>query len=202
MKLSKKRASIVTASVLALGVVAGTTTAFADSSANISKTAKSGTAAGKKAGAHENAKDHRQWGALLENGSHGSRTVKDKTGAWVTHEWQVGKVTAVSGSALTVVGADGTSWTWTTGSTTRVRAEAKKADPASVKTGDEVVVTGTQAGQANDAKLIVDPGTALIQKWEAAHDKAVANRAAHKKAKPAKPATGTAPSLTAPSTTG
>jgi hypothetical protein len=94
---------------------------------------------------------------------HGERTVKGKDGTTVVHEWQVGKVTAVSGTSLTVLSADGTSWTWTESAQTHTRGQGKDTK---VKVGDEVAVRGVKAGGVNDAKAVLDPGAAKIAKWE------------------------------------
>lgn len=181
MNIIKKRSAIVAAVVLATGVtVAGTTSAFAASSGSSASAASTSAKGVKTKAAKDRAKDER---AMFVRGSHGERTVKGKDGAWVTREWQVGKVTAVSGTSVTVVSGDGTSWTWAAGATTKVHDDETKATLSAVQVGDEVLVAGTQTGGVNDATVVADPGQAKIQKWEQAAQKAQAKRAANKTAK-------------------
>jgi hypothetical protein len=185
MKLTKRTTGIAAAVVLASGLaVATTTAAFADAhgSANTAaahsahgKNGKDGKD-GKKAG---NGKRNR-----LLHTQHGQRTVTDKDGTTVVHEWQVGKVTAASGTSLTVVSADGTSWTWTESSQTRTRGQGKDT---AVKVGDEILVQGVKSGAANDARVVVDPGAAKIAKWEARFGAAKSGQGKHHKADGSQP---------------
>ena len=180
MKLTKKRGGIIAAAVLAVGVTAaGTSTAFADSSSGNAKSTASAHSAKAKAEAKRDARAIR---ARFLHGEHGEATVQGKDGAFVTREWQVGKVSAVNGQTVTVVSGDGASWTWTAGTNTKVRTDGKKADLGSVKAGDEVLVEGVKSGAANDARVLLDPGQAKIQKWETAAKNAQAKHAAKKSA--------------------
>jgi hypothetical protein len=165
MKLTKRTTGIAAAVVLASGLaVATTTSAFADSHGS-AKTAAAGHAKagkdGQKAGRHGKRAGERK---LLLHAQHGESTVTGKDGTAVVHEWQVGKVTAASGTSLTVVSADGTSWTWTESSQTRTRGQGKDT---AVKAGDEILVQGLKNGSANDARVVLDPGAAKIAQWEA-----------------------------------
>lgn len=161
MKLTKRSTGIAAAVVLASGLaVATTTSAFAAShgsahaAAGHAKAGKKADKNGKRAGERER----------LLDAQHGERTVTGKDGTTVVHEWQVGKVTAASGTSLTVLSADGTSWTWTESSQTRTRGQGKDT---AVKVGDEILVQGLKNGTAKDARVVVDPGAAKIAKWEA-----------------------------------
>jgi hypothetical protein len=186
MKITKKRAGIAAAVLTAAGITAaGAGTAFAEGSSHQAGSSSAGSPAGAAfGGAAATVTHHAGWGRLRGRaearlflaGGHGERTVKDKTGAWVTREWQVGTVSSNAGGNVVVTGADGTTWTWSTDSATKVRAAGKAATLADVKVGDEILVTGTLNGSAHDAKAIADPGKAQIQKWEQAR----ADRAAHR----------------------
>jgi uncharacterized cupredoxin-like copper-binding protein len=184
MKTTMRRAVLATAGLAVTGgLVFGATEAFASSApATASATAlasgasapnaadatATGSAAGKTAACKDakhparcalRRRGERDRIALLKKGEHGQNTVKDASGAYVVHEWQVGKVTAVSGTSVTVASGDGTSWTWTAQSTTTVRVSGKKATGSlgGVHAGDTILVRGQRSGSANDAKTLVDP---------------------------------------------
>ena len=162
--------------VVAGGVVLGATQAFAATpaaSANLaaatSPTSTSTTGAKKCADAahparcaarHEAGRDRR---ALLKRGAHGQQTVKDKSGAYVVHEWQVGKVGSVSGSTVTVTDGSGATWTWTVASTTKYSVDGAKGALSGVHVGDTILIRGQQSGSANDANALVDPNQAKLQ---------------------------------------
>ena len=172
-----RRAVLATAGiVVAGGVVLGATEAFAASpaastalAANATSTSTSTTTAKKCAEAahparcaarHEAARDR---GALLKRGAHGQQTVKDKSGAYVVHEWQVGKVGSVSGSTVTVTDGSGATWTWTVDSATKYRVDGAKGALSGVHVGDTILIRGQQSGSANDAKALFDPNQAELQ---------------------------------------
>jgi uncharacterized cupredoxin-like copper-binding protein len=172
-----RRAVLATAGiVVAGGVVLGATEAFAASpaastalAANATPTSTSTTTAKKCAEAahparcaarHEAARDR---GALLKRGAHGQQTVKDKSGAYVVHEWQVGKVGSVSGSTVTVTDGSGATWTWTVDSATKYRVDGAKGALSGVHVGDTILIRGQQSGSANDAKALFDPNQAKLQ---------------------------------------
>lgn len=91
-------------------------------------------------------------------GIHGQVTVKNgKTGEYVVREWQRGQITAVSGSTVTVKSADGTTWTWTTASNTKITRDGKKIAESALATGNKVEILGKQSGSANDATRIFAP---------------------------------------------
>lgn len=175
MKTTMRRAALATAGlVVAGGVVFGATEAFAASPSATPTT--SASAAADASGSHAHAcKDakhparcalrheaERDRGALFRRGAHGQNTLKDKSGAYVVQEWQVGKVTAVSGSSVTVAGGDGTTWTWTTQSSTTYRVDGAKGALSGVHVGDTVLVRGRQSGSANDASRIFDPNQSKL----------------------------------------
>ena len=172
-----RRAVLATAGiVVAGGVVLGATEAFAASpaastalAANATPTSTSTTTAKKCAEAahparcaarHEAARDR---GALLKRGAHGQQTVKDKSGAYVVHEWQVGRVGSVSGSTVTVTDGSGATWTWTVDSATKYRVDGAKGALSGVHVGDTILIRGQQSGGANDAKALFDPNQAELQ---------------------------------------
>jgi hypothetical protein len=172
-----RRAALATAGLaVAGGVVFGTTEAFAatpSATPTASSTATAGSsAAGAKAGACKDAKHpakcalrHRaahHRGALLKKGAHGQNTVKDSAGAYVVHEWQTGKVTAVSGGSVTVADGSGATWTWTTASSTAYRVDGAKGALSGVHVGDTILVRGQQNGSANDATRITDPNQSKL----------------------------------------
>jgi hypothetical protein len=162
--ITLRRAALATAGVAAAGgLVFGAASAFAASPS--STPSASATATGSAAPAKPHAKkngDARKDAAqnrarLFKRGAHGQSTVKDKTGQWVVHEWQVGKVGSINGSTVTVTDASGTTWTWTVVSTAKVHVSGKVAQLSAVKTGDTILLTGTQTAGANDARAVFDP---------------------------------------------
>lgn len=100
--------------------------------------------------------------ALLKRGAHGQATVKDKAGAYVVHEWQVGKVGSVSGSTITVTDGSGATWTWTVDSSTAYRVDGAKGALSGVHAGDTILIRGQQSGGANDAKAVLDPNQSKL----------------------------------------
>jgi len=178
-----RKAALATAGLAVTGgVVFGATQAFA-ASPSAGTTATTATAAsaasatsasggGAKASACRTAKHParcalrrkalRHRGALLKNGAHGQNTVKDSSGAFVVHEWQVGKVASIDGTAVTVTDADGTTWTWTTQSATSIRVDGAKGVLSGVHVGDTIFVRGRQSGSANDATALVDPNQSKL----------------------------------------
>jgi hypothetical protein len=167
MKLSKKSGGIAVAVVMAGGITAASTASAFATPAGTPHTTPVAKTTAEKAADKDAAKDaahkakHKGWHALFLTGTHGEKTVKGKDGKTVTHEWQVGKVTAASATSLTVKSSDGVSWTWTTSATTKVHSP-KHAAP---KVGDEVLVEGVKVGTANDARVVLDPGQTAIAKW-------------------------------------
>lgn len=178
MMTTMRKAVLATAGLaMTGGLVFGATEAFASPApatasttalANAADAAATGSAADRAAACKDakhpvrcalRRRGERDRLALLKRGEHGQNTVKDTAGAYVVHEWQVGKVTAVDGMSVTVASGDGTTWTWTAQSTTAVRVSGKKATGSlgGVRVGDTILVRGQRSGSANDAKTLVDP---------------------------------------------
>ena len=182
MKTTMGKAALATAGLaMAGGVVFGATEAFAASPASttsasvfpVSATVSaSATTGSKTASACKDAKHparcavrraaRRDRSALLKRGAHGQATVKDKAGAYVVHEWQVGKVDSVSGSSFTVTDGTGTTWTWTAGSGTTYRVDGAKGSLSGVHVGDTILIRGQLSGGANDATGVFDPNQSKL----------------------------------------
>jgi hypothetical protein len=93
---------------------------------------------------------HPLWRLALVGGEHGTVTFNSKSGP-VTAVFERGTVESDTGSVITVTAQDGTTWTWDLASNTAVRQAGKAA---TVGTGDQVFVAGTQASGVNNARLI------------------------------------------------
>jgi hypothetical protein len=99
----------------------------------------------------------KRMGALRRvRGVHGEATVRRKDGFHLA-DWQRGKITGVSGTTLTVKSVDGTSWTWTTSSATRVRKDGGKSTVSALTSGDQVFVLGERSGTTRTAKFVREP---------------------------------------------
>ena len=85
---------------------------------------------------------------------HGEFTIPKPGGAYQTVDVQLGTVTAVSGTSVTVKSSDGYSVTYTVTSKTVV--DARAAGIGSVKKGDSIFVTATVSGSTPTAANIVD----------------------------------------------
>jgi hypothetical protein len=86
----------------------------------------------------------------LVGGEHGTVTFNSKSGP-VTAVFERGTVESDSGSVITVTAQDGTTWSWDLVTNTVVR---QNGQTATVATGDQVFVVGTQASGVNNARLI------------------------------------------------
>lgn len=152
-------AGIGAAGLLGLGLYVAVPASAADPSPAPSSSARPGAHPGKAhpRGDHprgdrpRKARPHRQF-----RGVHGEATVRRKDGFHLA-TWQRGKVTAVSGTSLTVRSADGASWTWTANGGTRVRKNGEKAGLKALATGDQVVVAGERSGGTRTARLVRVP---------------------------------------------
>ena len=87
-------------------------------------------------------------------GIHGSFVVPKQGGGYQTVDTQVGTVTGVSSTSITVRSSDGFTRSYTVDSSTMVNAQ--RDGIAAVKTGDEVGVLATEDGSAHTAVQIVD----------------------------------------------
>ena len=184
MKTAMRRAALATAGLaVAGGAVFGTTEAFAASptastsattasaspaaSASASTSTSSKTATACKAAKHPagcalRRARGRGRGALLKQGAHGQSTVKDKAGAYVVREWQVGKVDSISGSTVTVTDGAKATWTWTVASATTYRVDGAKGALSGVHVGDTILIRGQRSGSANDATAVTDPNQSKL----------------------------------------
>jgi hypothetical protein len=86
----------------------------------------------------------------LVGGEHGTVTFNSKSGP-VTAVFERGTVESDTGSVITVTAKDGTTWTWDLVTNTVVRQDGQTA---TVATGDQVFVVGTQVSGVNNARLI------------------------------------------------
>lgn len=90
----------------------------------------------------------------LLGGMHGEFSFRTKNGPR-TLAFERGTVTAVSGGAVTVRAADGTTWTWTLTSTSVVREDGTRKTPSALAAGQSVFAGGPVSGSTRDARLIV-----------------------------------------------
>jgi hypothetical protein len=90
---------------------------------------------------------------------HGSAVVPKPGGGYQTIAFQNGKVTAVSGTSITLNSADGYTHSYRVTSSTFVNAQ--RDGIGSVKTGSQVIVTSTVSGGTATATRIID--VSLIQ---------------------------------------
>jgi hypothetical protein len=91
---------------------------------------------------------------LAIRGEHGEVTYRAKDGTSKTLAFERGKVTAVSGTAVTVAAADGTTWTWHLVSNSVVRQGAHKVGASGLAAGQQVFAGGPVVNGADDARLI------------------------------------------------
>ena len=173
-----RKAGLVTAGVaVAGGAVFGATQAFAASPSTSSGTTATALAADASASTSKakpcaDAKHParcavrrdaaRDLSALFKRGAHGQSTVKDKAGAYVVREWQVGKVASISGSSVVVTDGSGATWTWTVQSATTYHVDGKKGSLSGVHVGDTILIRGRQSGSANDATALRDPNQSKL----------------------------------------
>ena len=85
---------------------------------------------------------------------HGTAVVPKPGGGYQTVAFQNGKVTAVSGTSITLHSADGYSHTYLVTSSTLVNAQ--RDGIGSIKDGNQVIVTATVSGSTATAIRIVD----------------------------------------------
>ncbi len=97
---------------------------------------------------------HDRGGMGLGMGIHGSFVVPKQGGGYQTVDTQVGTVTGVSSTSITVKSADGFTQSYTVDATTMVNAQ--RDGIASVKTGDEVGVLAVENGGTRTAVRVVD----------------------------------------------
>lgn len=172
--ITMRRAVMAAAGIAMVGgVILGAAEAFAASSATPGSSASAVSAASdnasaaldnasaasitasKKSGCKRSAHPIRC--ALAERGAHGQETVKDKAGAYVVREWQIGTVGAISGSTITVTDGSGATWTWTVQSSTKYRVDGASGSLGAIHVGDAIVILGRQNGSVNEATAVVEP---------------------------------------------
>jgi len=176
-----RKAGLVTAGVaVAGGAVFGATQAFAASPSTSSGTTAAALAADSASASASSSKAKpcadakhparcalrrdaaHDLSALLKRGAHGQSTVKDKAGAYVVREWQVGKVGSINGSSVVVTDGSGATWTWTVQSATTYHVDGAKGSLSGVHVGDTILIRGQQSGSANDATVLRDPNQSKL----------------------------------------
>ena len=89
---------------------------------------------------------------------------EDSSAAWVS-ESQTGTICSVAGGTIVVNGTDGSTWTWSTGTTTTVRVVGVTRTLADLRVGERITVTGLINGTARHAQTVVavsDPQTEVV----------------------------------------
>ena len=81
-------------------------------------------------------------------------TVVKRDGTTVLVHYEVGQITSVSSTSVTVRGRDGKGATFAVTATTRVRAGGRAISISDLKAGDRAMVFGTNAGGTYTAVLI------------------------------------------------
>ena len=109
----------------------------------------------KAAGARCRAVRHRLFRVALRRGIDGQFSFRGRGGTIRTVAFQRGIVQSVSGSDVTVHGADGSTWTWVLVTNTVVRESGSKTTASALATGEPVWVGGPVVSGAKDARLIV-----------------------------------------------
>ena len=163
MNNTSKRAGVVAAVLTAAGLIGACPgTAFADSSAPLALTgavAGSATVATHPADpAHLRFVQHPDGNRLILDHGPARRPGDDPHHGGVVRESQTGTVAWAAAGNLAVTGADGVTWTWTTGPATAVRVAGTPGSLAEVRAGDRVLVAGVQTGPSRHAELVTDAG--------------------------------------------
>jgi hypothetical protein len=87
-------------------------------------------------------------------GMHGEFTFQTKDGAR-TLAFERGAVTSVAGADVTVLAADGTTWTWVLTGSSVVRQDGTRAAASALARGEQVFAAGSVSGATRHAILIV-----------------------------------------------
>ncbi|MCF3129307.1 hypothetical protein IPZ69_02750 [Streptomyces olivochromogenes] len=152
------RARAVAVAVTVAALALGGTVAFAATSGG--STSQAVPAAGSPSGSPS--PDHRHghgpgWFGLGGEIAHGEATVKDRdSGKWVVRAFQRGTVDKVAGDQVTVKSDDGTAWTWTVGSDTKVFGGGSSGSGAgALKKGDKALLAGTRSDSTRTAVVAV-----------------------------------------------
>lgn len=124
-----------------------TPTPTTSTSAGTSTTAKAGAAAARLG----------KVGPLAKHVLHGQFTVQTKKGVRVV-DTEVGVITAVTPTSVSVKASDGYTQTWTLGATTHVRANRQKGSVSDLTVGETVRLLGpTSGGTASAVLAVVTP---------------------------------------------
>lgn len=87
---------------------------------------------------------------------HGEATVQSPQGKDLVVVFQHGKITGLTGSAVTVKSTDGFTATYTVDKTTRIALNGTAGTLSRLKTGDDVRVFGVKNGATTTAKAVID----------------------------------------------
>lgn len=164
MRTKKRTAALVAAwtTVGVVGAAALTGVAMAADSGS-SPTPSTSTSASSTAGTAAGLAGHPGLARLRKLGGnvlHGEFVVRAKQGDQ-TVDTQLGAVTAVSPTSITVKSSDGYTQTWTLSSATRVRAGQQKGTVSDLSVGETVRLLGKKAsGDATAALVVVRPAAA------------------------------------------
>jgi hypothetical protein len=93
---------------------------------------------------------------LRKNVLHGEAVVQTKNGVQ-TIEVQRGRITAVTGTTVTVASTDGFTETWTFGDPFRVVQNRAKVAASAIKAGAQIGIAGIKSGDTVTARLAVLP---------------------------------------------
>ena len=91
---------------------------------------------------------------IARRAEHGQVTVATKNGP-KTIAFERGTVQSVSGGSVAVKAADGTTWTWQVGSTTRVFSGGHRAAASALADGQRVAVAGLVSGGTDHARRVL-----------------------------------------------
>ncbi|GAB2881506.1 hypothetical protein GCM10027074_57210 [Streptomyces deserti] len=169
----RARAVTAAATVVALGL--GGTVAYAatsgDSGNGASVSASPSASAPRDGSGGRHGHGHGPWFGF--GGVHGEATVKDRdTGEWVVRTWQRGAVEKVDGDQVTVRSADGTQWTWTVNSDTKVHHDGASGTGAgALEKGEKATLVGTRADDGDRTATRVVAGAWKAWEKDKARDK-------------------------------
>lgn len=138
-------------SLLLVGAAVGTASAATHHATNTNKDTTAGTTSDVNDGTGPTGGPGGP-GKLL----HGSTTIEKKDGTVETYESQVGTVTAVSATSITVLSDDKFSATYVIDDSTHIVKSGAKAAASDVATGDTVMVRGEDDDAAVTAGVIFD----------------------------------------------
>jgi len=96
---------------------------------------------------------HRLLRLALVGAEHGEVTFQTKAGP-KTFAFERGTIQAVTGSAITVMAKDGTTWSWDLTSSSKLRQAGHQVTTANLRTGEQILVAGPVVNGTRDATLI------------------------------------------------